>query len=376
MRRIEITEGAARASQTVQILFVNAHPVDSAVRAAAEAAGHSVRGFASAEELMAGLPDAPEAVVLIGGTDGAGAAVQRLGALLPVVALAAERQQALDLLRQGASDTLLVDGTSPPPELILRALQQACDLHLAQAQADARRRALRERMRMTTMRHLLSDLAHELNQPLSAILNYARGALRGLDAGMPPERIRTALEGIGAQAERASEHVAELRRTLGRDNGEPRAEDANAMVHAALDLFEESLRRNALSPELDLAAGLPAVRVDAALTEQVLIHLLSNAVEAMQDRAPGDRRLRVRTRALADSAGVEVSIADSGPGLSSAERERALDPFFTTKPHRVGLGLSVCRRILSAQEGTLTLAESTWGGLEVRLVLPLAAPAA
>ncbi len=358
----------------VDILFVTPHPVDDRLIEIAATQGHRIHPVAGLADALAAVANAAPDAVLLDVPDEAAAfaaSLQELAPRIPLVALVRERGAASEAMRQGAQDAILREHARALPKALMQALENARARGAFQAQQRLQRQEVAEGARRTALRQVLSELAHDVNQPLSAILNYARGALRGLDAAMPAERIRTALEAIGDQAERASETVGALREVVGGTPPAPRPADLNALVRDAMQLTASDPGAQGIVPQAELASGLPAVKAAPALIEQLLVNVLRNAVEAVaQGAAP--RLLHVRTRSLTEHGCVEVAVSDSGPGVSRALRERIFEPFFTTKPDRVGLGLTISRAVVAFHQGTISIAESEWGGCAVIFTLPWA----
>ena len=149
--------------------------------------------------------------------------------------------------------------------------------------------------------------------------------------------------------------------------GQPRLAmvDVNLPVENALALCAAALRRDRVELQKELACDLPRCRVDAGLIEQVVLNLLTNAAEAL--RQAENKKISVRT-ALEKKA-VVIRVADSGPGIQEGLREKIFDPFYTTKSDGTGIGLSLCQRIITDHQGTLTVEESAWGGAEFVIAL-------
>ena len=201
-----------------------------------------------------------------------------------------------------------------------------------------------------TLEQMLIALSHELNQPLAATLHYAAGAKRALRAG--PE-FQTdcieALEKICSQAERAHAIIRNIRSLLDKRAMEIVDFDINASALNVLEWADPSIRRYGIKVDLNLTRDLPMVRAGRTCTEQILLNLVINAAEALQC-VPGDkRRIEIWTARTA-SRGIELGISDTGPGIPAELRSRIFEPFVTTKPNGMGLGLAICR-ILADQLG-------------------------
>ena len=223
--------------------------------------------------------------------------------------------------------------------------------------------------RVTMLSELSGSLAHELNQPLAAILSNAQAALRFLDQASPDlKEMREILQDIVADDRRAGEVIQGLRTML--KKGELRQEplDLNDVVRDVLRLVRSDMLNAGVSLTLQLAPDLPVVIGDRVQLQQVLLNLVVNGCEAMTGGAD-KRRLLVSTELAADG-GARLCVADSGPGIPSQNLERVFEPFFTTKKYGMGLGLSVCRRIISTHGGKLAVASDSSRGTRFYFTLP------
>jgi two-component system sensor histidine kinase TtrS len=241
---------------------------------------------------------------------------------------------------------------------------------LKRAHEDARRHRdeMEHGARLALLGEMASSLAHEINQPLAAIANYASGCERRLAAGTDPEGVAEAVHRITGQAERAAGIVKRMRAFVRKRVPEPQTLDLNEPVREALGLFQATAARRGVTASTSLAASLPAVRADRVQIEQVVLNLLKNAADAMAERP--SRHLAVAT---AEGQGsVEVMVTDNGPGLSPEAREHLFEPFFTTKPDGLGLGLSLSRTIVEAHGGRLWADDAPGGGACFRFTIPIA----
>jgi len=224
--------------------------------------------------------------------------------------------------------------------------------------------------RLTTVGEMAAGLAHELNQPLSALTNYAHGILRRLKSGSVDDAmLRTALEHITVQAARASEIVRRVRSFVSKDDQRRANTSINELVHHGIDMVDLDLRRNAVSVELELADNLPQLHMDAVQIEQVIINLLLNGIEAMRHARTEIPRFVLRTGL--DGRNVSFTVADNGPGIDPAVADQIFDPFFTTKERGMGMGLSICRSIIEQHGGRLWVEPSPTGGAVFTFLLPI-----
>jgi signal transduction histidine kinase len=249
---------------------------------------------------------------------------------------------------------------------------------MLQQQRIARRRAedllrLGQLGRLNAMGELAAGMAHELNQPLTAILANTRAAERLL-RDEPPD-LDTALGAMTAaseQARRAADVVARLRRMVERPGAADRVEavDLRAAAEAALHLVEPRLQALHVQPRLE-GVGATSVRADPVALDQIIHNLITNALQALE-QVPADTR-RLTLTITADGERVRLTIMDTGPGIPDALRERVFEPFYTTREHGLGLGLSLCETLAAGMDGRLELADAPGRGAAFTLTLPLAA---
>lgn len=226
--------------------------------------------------------------------------------------------------------------------------------------------------RLGILGEMASNIAHELNQPLAAITNYAEGMTRVIDAGrVDPAFLRDGARGIAGQAERAGAIIRRIRAFVRRREARREILDLDDVVRDALALFEGSAMRRGIPLHVRLAGNLPEISADRAETEQVLLNLLQNAVDAMADRPDRERGIEVTT--ASDGDVVTVAVRDHGTGLGPEVEAHLFDTFFTTKPQGLGLGLSICRTIVESHGGRLWPTNEPDGGLTMRFTLPIVA---
>ena len=223
-------------------------------------------------------------------------------------------------------------------------------------------------MRLSLMGEMASSLAHEINQPLAAILSYARGCERRLARGEDVDGVREAIGRIAVQAERAGDIVRRMREFVRKNPARQEPLESAAMFRDALALFEPSAAAHDLRVEADVPDSLPPVLADRVQIEEVALNLLQNALEAVD----GQPEKKVRFVVTQEGSSIVVAISDNGPGLAPAARERLFEAFYTTKPGGLGLGLSLSRSIVEAHGGHLSLDESEQRGAAFRFYLPIA----
>lgn len=224
--------------------------------------------------------------------------------------------------------------------------------------------------RLGILGEMASNIAHELNQPLAAITNYAEGMTRFIDSGRgDPAFLRDGARGIAGQAERAGIIIRRIRSFVRRRDARRESLDINDVVRDALLLFEGQASRGGIAMHVHLAEGLPRLFADRIEIQQVLLNLLQNALDAMGENAAGEAGIRIST-ALVDDM-VEVTVRDHGTGITPEVEAHLFDTFFTTKSQGLGLGLAICRTIVESHGGRLWAVNEPDGGLSMRFALPL-----
>jgi C4-dicarboxylate-specific signal transduction histidine kinase len=225
--------------------------------------------------------------------------------------------------------------------------------------------------RLTTMGELAASIAHEVNQPLTAVTNNASACLRLLtDRNLEPEVLQRALEEIVADGTRASAVIARIRGFIKKAPAEKTELDVNEVIHEVLALAGHELQKNQVLVECQLAKALPLVRADRIQLQQVLLNLIMNSIEAMTGASSQPRVLDVESR-IDESGSVLVAVRDSGTGLSS-EADRVFTPFFTTKANGMGLGLSISRSLVEGHGGRLWATSNSPYGAVFSFTLPAA----
>lgn len=223
--------------------------------------------------------------------------------------------------------------------------------------------------RLITMGEMASSVAHELNQPLTAISNYCSGLISRIKSQqVKQEDLLWALDKTARQAQRAGQIILRIRSFVKRSEPNRTLSDVSAMVNEALELAEIEMRRRHVRLSHHIAARLPQLLVDPILIEQVLINLMKNAAESIDtaQRPPGQRQveLRIVPKQIEQQAVVEFTVTDTGRGLPPEDIERVYEAFFSTKVEGMGIGLNLCRSIIESHQGRIS-AENLYNGDEV-----------
>jgi len=254
--------------------------------------------------------------------------------------------------------------------LILALLAQRHRRQAAEAEAAEQRHQVAHLMRVSVLGELSGAIAHEINQPLTAILANAHAALDMVPEQAPASaELRETLQDIVSENNRASQVITRLRRLLTKNVKEFEAVNLNEVAIATTALLGSELARRKVALRTDFQPDLPAVLGDFIQIQQVLLNLLMNAMDAMERVPAADRLILVSTRATPGGT-VGLWVRDRGMGLPPTGESQLFEPFYTTKPQGLGLGLPICRSIVQAHGGTLTLANAETRGTVAHLSLP------
>ena len=224
--------------------------------------------------------------------------------------------------------------------------------------------------RVTTLGELTTSIAHEVNQPLAAVMANAEASLRWLDRD-PPNLVaaRRSVEWVINDGFRASEVIRRVRALANKTEIEKEPIDINSVVRDVVALVQRELSSHRVSLRTELAPALPMVLGDRIQLQQVIINLVMNGIEAMQTVTDRRRELAIRS-GQDEEQGVLISVADCGVGISAESANRLFNAFFTTKSSGLGMGLSICRSIVEAHGGRLTAFGNDGPGATFQFVLP------
>jgi two-component system, LuxR family, sensor kinase FixL len=254
--------------------------------------------------------------------------------------------------------------------VMLASIVDLTDRKRAERDLEQQRSELSHLSRVTMLGELSGSLAHELNQPLTAILSNAQAALRFMEAEHPDlDEVREILRDIVSDDKRAGEVIKGLRLLLKRGEMRQESIDINEVVGDVLRLLKSNTVNANVTVTIDLAEPLPPITGDRVQLQQVVLNLVMNACDAMADTPVAERMLSLRTR-LVEAETVEVCVIDQGAGIAPDLLAHIFEPFVTTRAHGLGLGLSVCRQIVQAHQGRLWAANNPGRGATVCFALP------
>jgi two-component system sensor histidine kinase DctS len=235
-------------------------------------------------------------------------------------------------------------------------------------QAQQQHERLQATSRLVTMGEMASTMAHELNQPLTAISSYVTGCLNQLDSNrVDISELKEVQHKIARQAQRAAGIIDRVHSFVRRTEPRFLSTDLNALVREAVALIETTAQRQQVRIVCELGENLPPVTVDAQMIEQIVINLIHNGMDAMCDTPKINRIVTVTTRTQGHST--ELQVADQGCGVSPEVAVHLFDPFFTTKGKGMGMGLNICRTIAELHHGQLTFEPNPSGGTTFTLIL-------
>jgi C4-dicarboxylate-specific signal transduction histidine kinase len=225
-------------------------------------------------------------------------------------------------------------------------------------------------MQMTAMGEMAASIAHEINQPLGAIVSNGNAGLRWLASADPDlEEARAALKRIVADGHRASEVISGIRSMFKKDGQVTARHDVNDLVREVLRLVRGEVAAHGISVRTELSGELAPIPVNRVQLQQVIANLVMNAVDATSAVADRARVLRVKT-AVNESHQLLITVEDTGTGIDPSDLDRIFDPFYTTKSHGMGMGLSICRSIIEMHGGRLTVARGEPEGAVFQVALP------
>jgi C4-dicarboxylate-specific signal transduction histidine kinase len=219
---------------------------------------------------------------------------------------------------------------------------------------------------------LTSSIAHEINQPLTAVVTHGHACVEWLAADPPNlEKARQTVERIIQDGTRAGAVLSRIRALVKKEPPSKEWLDINEVIHELTTFLRDDAMRRRITIRTDLVPGLPKVKADRVQLQQVVLNLMMNGMDAMAET--NDRTKELAIQARGDEAQVTVSVEDAGIGLDPEEAEKVFNPFFTTKPHGIGMGLSISRSIIESHEGRLWASPRPSGGTIFQFTLPIRA---
>ena len=280
--------------------------------------------------------------------------------------------------KSGARRTILVlvKAVSIHGGTVLYSCRDITELKHAEEELRTTRLDLTHASRLVVVGELMASIAHEINQPLTSILNNASAGLRQMESGAAPvaeTELRDILSDIRDEGRLAAGIIQRLRGLARKRSPERRALDVNEVAGDILRLVGGDARRRRVTLSTEFVPSLPAVDGDLVSLQQVMLNLLVNAMDALDQEKTDERRVVVRTR-LADAA-VEVAVSDTGHGIPADRLPRLFDAFFTTKADGLGLGLAIARSIVESHGGRIWAEDHGGRGATFRLTLPTLASA-
>jgi C4-dicarboxylate-specific signal transduction histidine kinase len=268
-----------------------------------------------------------------------------------------------------------IPGTDFKPSLFL-GLVDISERRRAEDRLQTMQAELARVQRATMMGEITASIAHEINQPLAAMVTNARAGLRWLGSETPDlGEAQSSMRRIVSDGHRASEVVAGIRAMFRKSERTNAYYDVNVLIREVVALVNGELKNNKVEARLDLGEGIPKILADRVQLQQVVLNLMMNAIEAMGSVPNGARVLGVNSQ-LRDGRDILITVKDSGPGIDPADLDRIFDRFFTTKSNGMGMGLSICRSIVEAHNGRLWAEPDVRPGSVFRISLPINGAAA
>jgi PAS domain S-box-containing protein len=244
------------------------------------------------------------------------------------------------------------------------------DRKTAESEAELQRQQVTHLMRVSVLGELSGAIAHEVNQPLTAILSNAQAALYMLAQNSPNlAEIRDALQDIVQEDNRAGDVVQRLRGLLKKGDVRSEPVNVNDIVGQTLALLKSELIDRRIAAETDLTDVLPDVSGDPVQLQQVMLNLVMNAMDAMASTPVAERLLTISTRVTPEQI-IRIRVKDCGPGFKATKNNKLFEPFYTTKEHGLGLGLTICSTIVRAHGGEISLSNDDTGGAVAEVALP------
>jgi two-component system sensor kinase FixL len=243
--------------------------------------------------------------------------------------------------------------------------------HVLDKKARLRGQQLAHVFRLSTMEEMASGMAHEISQPLAAIVNYTRGCVRYLEnAEHDKAQLTEIMAKAVAQAERAGEVIHRLKNFFCKGQLIKTPCKINSLIRESASFIRNELNTSKTKIDFDLDKDLPLISADKIQVQQVMLNMMQNAMDAMKETPHRNRRIHIKTKPF-DRKNIEIIVSDTGPGFSKEIITKVFRPFFTTKAHGRGMGLAICRSIIEAHGGEFTINPNTEAQSWIRFTLPL-----
>ncbi len=276
-----------------------------------------------------------------------------------------------ELIMQLEMARMVIEEEEEAPAIVI-SLRDITEYKLVEEKAQKRQAELLHMSRLSTIGEIATDLAHELNQPLCAAMNYINACLHIVRAGNPnTDKLIENMEAVANQTERAGRIVNRIKDFVKKREPHQTTVDINKLIEGMTSFVHVDISKNKASLNLALSEELPLFLADPIQIEQVLLNLLLNGLEAMSDNQIEKRQLTIQTQ-MGDDHSIEVAISDTGKGVSAENLEKIFDSFFTTKPDGLGIGLSISQSIIDAHKGRLWATANPDCGMTFRFTLPIA----
>ncbi len=242
--------------------------------------------------------------------------------------------------------------------------------HILDKKARLRGQQLAHVFRLSTMEEMASGMAHEISQPLAAVVNYTQGCVRYLQKDSHDrDQLVEIMNKAVAQAERAGEVIHRLKNFFCKGQLVKTPFKINGLIRETVTLIRNDLNRSKTKIEFEFAKDVQLISADRIQVQQVLLNLVQNAIEAMHVIDPGCRKIQIQTKMLTQKS-LEITVSDTGPGFSKENAHKAFEPFFTTKANGRGMGLAICRSIIEAHGGQFLINPNSNNHSWIRFVLP------
>ncbi|MGH9801275.1 MAG: sensor histidine kinase [Blastocatellia bacterium] len=259
-------------------------------------------------------------------------------------------------------------------QLEQRVIERTAELRTSEERNRTLYNELNHVARVTTMGEMAASIAHEVNQPLCAIINNAAYCHRWLEKPSTElsrvAEVRDAITDIAESGRRASEVIERIRTMLRKGETEPASFEINEIIHQVVTLMRNEALKRSVCMVIELTADLPLVLGDRVQLQQVILNLIINGFDAMNEVEPAKRELRIRS-SLTESGALLVEVSDSGIGIDQSASELIFDAFYTTKAHGLGMGLSICQTIVRTHGGRLWAVNNDVAGATFQFTLPV-----